>query len=103
MNLDNPIIVQPNPLKKRDGSFKTLLPIKLTSLRFVILDDVQGKTCSVRITPFPKPLVLWSGSEYDAIGDYTQAQVDARILEKLGDNPAEVLKALMPSQEIVVK
>ena len=31
------------------------------------------------------PLTLWQGDEYDAIGDYTQAQVEARVLEVLGD------------------
>lgn len=103
MNIDAPITVQPNPLKKSNGSFKNLLPIILTELKCVIIDDIQKKECSVRIIPFPKPLVLWSGNEYDEIGDYTQAQVDAKILEKLGENPEEVLKTLMPSYEIVVK
>lgn len=103
MNLNQPIIVQPNPLRKSNGSLKNLLPITLTELKCIIIDDVQKKECSVRIIPFPKPLVLWDGNDYDNIGDYTQAQVDARILEKLGTNPAEVLKTLMPSYEIVVK
>lgn len=30
-------------------------------------------------------ITLWSGDEYDAIGDYTQAQVEARVLEVVGD------------------
>ena len=103
MNLNQTIVVQPDPIKKRDGSYKTLLPIRLESLKFVILDDVNKKECAVRISPFPLPLVLWSGDEYDVAGDYTQTQVESRILEKLGNDPASVLKNLMPNYEIIVK
>jgi len=103
MNLDNPIVVNIDPILKRDGSFKTLPPITLNKLKLLILDDVNKKTCSVRITPFPIPLVLWSGEDYDAVGDYTQAQLEERVLEVLGNDPANVLKNLVPSHEMVVK
>lgn len=103
MNLNEPIIVQPDPIKKRDGSYKTLLPIRLESLKFIILDDNNKKECAVRISPFPLPLVLWSGDEYDLVGDYTQEQVESRIMEKLGNDPISVLKNLMPNYEIIVK
>ena len=68
-----------------------------------VIDDVNKKTCSVRITPFPIPLVLWSGEDYDAVGDYTQAQLEERVLEVLGNDPASVLKTLVPSNEMIVK
>lgn len=103
MNLSQPIIVQPDPIRKKDGSYKNLLPITLNELKLVILDDVSMKKCSVQIVPFPNPLLLWSGEEYDSVGDYTQQQVESRILEKLGDDPGAVLKNLMPKYEIVVK
>jgi len=103
MNLNKPIIVYPNPIRRRDGSLKNLAPITLSELKLTILDDVNQKICSVRITPFPKTLVLWSGSEYDAVGDYTQAQLEERVLEVLGDDPAVVLKDLVPINEIIVK
>jgi hypothetical protein len=103
MNLDNPIVVNVDPILKRDGSFKTLPPITLNELKLLILDDVNKKTCSVRITPFPKPLLLWSGESYDTAGDYTQAQLEARVLEVLGNDPASVLKTLVPTNEMIVK
>lgn len=103
MNLNNPIVVTPDPIRKRNGSLKNLPTITLNSLDFVILDDVKNKTCSVRIKPFPVPLVLWSGDSYDAAGDYTQAALEARLLEVLGENPANILKTLVPKNEIVVK
>lgn len=46
---------------------------------------------------FPKALVLWSGDDYTQIGDYTQSQVEAKIIELLGNDPASVLKTLLPS------
>ena len=103
MNLTNSIVVNVDPILKRDGSFKTLPPITLSSLKLLILDDVNKKTCSVRITPFPKPLLLWSGENYDTIGDYTQEQLENRVLEVLGNDPASVLKTLVPNHEIIVK
>lgn len=103
MNLDTEIVVNPDPIKRKNGSVRKILPIKLSTLKFTILDDVQKKECAVRIVPFPIPLVLWSGVDYDHIGDYTQAQVENRIIELLGDKPADVLKSLMPKYDIVVK
>lgn len=103
MNLNQPIIVTPDPIRKRNGSLKNLPSITLNSLDFVILDDVKNKTCSVRIRPFPVPLVLWSGDSYDLAGDYTQAALEARLLEVLGNDPASVLKGLVPKNEIVVQ
>ena len=103
MNLNQPIVVTPDPIRKRNGSLKNLPSISLNSLDFVILDDVKNKTCSVRIKPFPTPLVLWSGQSYDEAGDYTQAALEVRLLEVLGDNPADVLKGLVPNNEIIVK
>ncbi len=103
MQINNPIIVNVDPIKKRDGTFKTMLPITLNSLDFIIIDDNKKQTCSVMIRPFPKPLLLWAGEEYTLAGDYTQAQVENRLLEVLGNNPAEVLKNLVPKHEMIVK
>lgn len=103
MNLNEPIIVNPDPIRRRDGSLKNLATITLNELKLVILDDVNAKTCSVRISPFPKPLVLWSGNDYDLAGDYTQEQLENKLLEVLGNDPASVLKNLVPTNEIIVK
>lgn len=61
-------------------------------------DDAMLRRATANVTPFfiagdrPRPLpakrialVLWQGDEYDAIGDYTQEQVESRVLELLGD------------------
>lgn len=103
MNLENPIVVTLRPILKSDGSTKAMKPITLDKLNFVILDDPYKKVCSVRIKPFPTPLVLWTGEAYDTAGDYTQAALETRLLEVLGNNPSEALKMLVPTKELVVK
>jgi hypothetical protein len=72
MNLDNPVTIQP--------------PITLSSLDFTIMDNATRKSVVAQIRHCPYPLALWTGDAYTAVGDYTQAQVEARILELLGSD-----------------
>lgn len=53
-------------------------------LQIEIHDDTVMNVVSVKLKGFSEPLVLWSGLEYAQIGDYTQKQVEERILELLG-------------------
>lgn len=94
MNLPNPVTITPPPITKADGSVKTFNPITLTELDITIIDNAKRKSVVAQIRPIPRPLVLWQGNDYTTAGDYTQAQVEARVLELLGDNPKAVLEAL---------
>lgn len=83
--------------------------IEIDGLSLLLTDDSFGKNVSCRLLltktmpngksrpiPLPiKPLVLWSGEEYDNIGDYTQAQAEHRVLELLGPNIQEKLQTMM--------
>jgi len=42
-----------------------------------------------------RPLILWQGSDYDAVGQFDDAKVDARITELLGANPGSAVASLM--------
>ena len=48
-----------------------------------ITDSPNVKTVKaiIVVAGFPKELTLWSGDAYDKIGDWSQAQANARILE----------------------
>lgn len=59
-------------------------PIVVDSLPVTIIDSQRLRRVHVQLRPFMKPLTLWEGDAYDAAGDYTQAQVEARVLEVLG-------------------
>lgn len=94
MNLSNPIIITPPAITKADGTVKTFNPVTLNELDVTIIDNSKRKSVVVQIRPVPRPLVLWSGNDYDSAGDYTQAQVEARINELLGNDPKVVLEGL---------
>jgi hypothetical protein len=94
MNLSSPITITPPSITKKDGTVKTFSPITLTELDVTIMDNAKRKIVLVQIRPVPRPLTLWEKEAYDAAGDYTQAQVEARVLEILGNDPAKVLEGL---------
>lgn len=101
MLLNNPVFVQPPSITNSDGTVKTFDPIVFDKLDITITDNIDRKICVARICGLPWPMLLWRGESYDQIGDYTQAQVEAKIMEKLGDDPKSVLESLFirPTQD----
>ena len=93
MNLASPIIIQP-PSYKRGQETISLPAFTISKLSLFLSDVPDQKLAAARIDRFPKALVLWSGEAYDAIGDWTQAQAEARILELLGGDIKAGLEAL---------
>lgn len=77
-----------------NGEVRSFDPITTDELHFIIIDEVYEKLCMLMIDQCQLPLILWQKESYDAIGDYTQAQVEARVLELLGDDPKGVLESL---------
>ena len=69
--------------------------VLITDLDIFIMDRPSRKIAIARVAPFLQPITLWRGAEYDNAGDYTQVQVEQRILEILGDNPQETLQSLV--------
>lgn len=94
ITLDPPITINPPPFKKEDGSLNTVNPYTLSELDIALIDHPRIKTVFIRIFPCPKPLILWQNESYDQIGDYSQSQVDSRILELLGEDIKSSLEAL---------
>jgi hypothetical protein len=84
MNLSQPVKVS---IRNKEYTFN--------SLDVTIIDKSSKKTVQVYIHPFRKLLTLWEKEAYDAAGDYTQAQVESKILELLGNNPASTLSSLI--------
>ena len=94
MNLSTPVTIQPPSITRKDGEVRSFKPITLNSLDITIMDSSTRKSCIARVHPCPFPLTLWSGAAYDAAGDYTQAQVEARVLELLGSDLKAGLESL---------
>lgn len=98
MNISTPIAIPATPIVHpvTQAVITTMQAFTLTELDLVIMDDIKRKRVAVRLSPrVPHPLVLWSGTAYTTAGDYTQAQVDARVTELLGADPVAVVVALL--------
>lgn len=102
MNLSNPVTIQPPTITRTTGEVRVQKPITLSELDVTIIDNSKRKRCEARVRPCPYPLVLWEKAAYDAAGDYTQAQVEARVLELLGSDIKAGLESLfvMPQRTV---
>jgi hypothetical protein len=94
MNLSAPVTIQPPSITRKSGEVRVQKPITLNALDITIMDNATRKSCLARIMPCPFPLTLWTGGAYDAAGDYTQAQAEARVLELLGSDLKAGLEGL---------
>jgi len=94
MNLSQPVTIQPPTITRSTGEVRVQKPITVTELDITIMDNAKRKSCVARVHPCPQPLVLWGKAAYDEAGDYTQAQVEARVLELLGPDLKAGLEAL---------
>jgi hypothetical protein len=94
MNLPAPVTITPPSFTRSTGEVRTFEPITLATLEVAVIDNATRKTCVAQIRPCSQHIVLWEGAAYDAAGDYTQAQVEARVLELLGSDVAAGLEKL---------
>jgi hypothetical protein len=96
MKLPSQIVINPPPYSDQNGNITTPPALVLDSLNLTYTDVPDRKTVNVNISGVPMPITLWAGSDYEAIGDWTQAQAEAKILLLLGDDPAKYLRSLFP-------
>ena len=69
-------------------------PIVFTELDITTVDNEKRKLATARIASCPYMLTLWEGADYDKAGDYTQSDVEARVLKLLGKDTKAGLEAL---------
>jgi hypothetical protein len=94
MILPAPVTIQPPTITRSTGEVRVQKPITLTELDITIIDNAKRKSAVAQIRPCPQPVTLWSGAAYDAAGDYTQAQVEAKVMQALGPDIKAGLEAL---------
>ena len=94
MQLVSPVTIQPPTITRSTGEVRVQKPITLTELDVTIIDNAKRKSCVAQVRPCPHPIILWEGDAYDIAGDYTQAQVEARVLELLGSDVKAGLEKL---------
>lgn len=86
------IFEEPLSIRLKNGQI-----IERNQFNLVLTDDSNNHRVVAQLLPVTKPFILWSGMEYINIGDYTQAQAEARLLEILGNNPAQMLSIPEPT------
>lgn len=97
MKFDTPITVSPPPYSDNSGKVITPPPVVLEGeVDISYVDNPKNKIVRATIYKIPTPLTLWQGDDYDAVGDWTQAQAEARLIEELGSDPAAKLQSLFP-------
>jgi hypothetical protein len=94
MQLPEPVSISFPPISLPNGESFTRDPVVLTELEVTISDNATRRICEAVVlngVRFP----LWRGPEYDAAGDYTQAQAEARVLEVLGPDIKAGIESLL--------
>jgi hypothetical protein len=94
ITLKNPISVTPPPIGE-----KTFEPILFDSLSYSVMYDNDLSVASVNIRGINRPMKIWEGADYATAAQWTDGDVEKRILELLGDNPGEVLADLFVGKE----
>lgn len=96
MNLDQEIAIQPPPFTDHNNKLVQPNVIRFKTLNISYIDNPLSKTVYAQIQNIPNRLLLVDKNEYDIWGDYTQQQIENRLLEKLGDDVGKTLRSLFP-------
>lgn len=94
MNLPQPVQITMSAYIDHNGKSISSRTFILSEVFPLIIDDHSNKICRVMLRPGIKPMIIWQGENYDEAGDYTQQQVEERILEILNTDTQEKIQAL---------
>lgn len=94
IKLTAPITINIPSIKKSDGTIKEFAPVVLNEIDFIVSYDNSRKFASAIIKGVNRNITLWSGDDYDKAGQFTDKDVDARVAEIFGSDPAKSIEAL---------
>ena len=94
ITLTTPITAIIPSIKKSDGTIKEFPPVVLNNIDYIVSYDNTRKVATAIIKQVNRPIVLWEKEAYDAIGQFTDQDVDARVSQILGSNPAKAISDL---------
>jgi hypothetical protein len=94
ITLKEPITVIIPPITKSDGTIKHFAPVVLDSIDYIVNYDNSRKFAMAIIKDVNRPILLWEKEAYSAIGQFTDQDVDARVSEILGEDPAKTISDL---------
>jgi len=97
ITLNSPITLNPPPYT--DNSTNKVVtpdPIILNELKISYTDTPHEKSVVARIDNTPAHIYLFTGDQYDVMGDWTQAQAEAALKVRLGHDIQASLQAMYP-------
>lgn len=95
IKLEQPISITIPATRNQDGTLREFPPIVLKEIDCSVTYDNSRKVAVASIKGVFRPVKLWEGAAYDQAGQFTDADVEARITEILGADPAATLSALL--------
>lgn len=96
MKLNSPITLVQPPYTDHNDKVVTPEPFTLEVLDVSYTDNPLAQTVTATVKGVPYPITLLRGAEYEAVGDYTQQQIEDVLRGYLGDNPQAYLQSLFP-------
>lgn len=96
MKLDNEIIIYPPAVSDNTGKIINPPPLVLSFLDVTYHDNPINRNLFATVRNFPNSIVLVSGDEYTQFGDYTHSQLENKLKQALGEDPARTLRNLFP-------
>jgi hypothetical protein len=96
MKLDNEITIYPPAMSDNNGKIFTPPPIVLSYLDVTYHDNPTNKLVYATVRNLPGNLTLLSGEDYIVFGNYSQEQIENKLRQALGDDPAKTLRNLFP-------
>lgn len=97
ITLNSPITLNPPPYTDNStNKVVTPEPIVLNELKISYIDTPHEKSVVARIDNTPAHVYLFTGDQYDVMGDWTQAQAEAALKARLGDDIQASLQAMYP-------
>lgn len=90
------LVITPPPHSDQSGKITQPANIVIGQAKLTYIDTPHTKNLSVRIEGIPSLVTLYQGEDYNKIGNWTEQQAEARLLEVLGPEPAQYLRKLFP-------
>lgn len=96
IKFENKIIINPPPFSDNNGNIINKPPLMFTEIDPIIIDNPTTKSLVAQITGIPNIIPIWSNEDYESKGDWTRKEVEDKLREILGDNPAMTLRTFFP-------
>lgn len=96
MQLSSPITINPPAYADNNNNIINPPPIIFNELNITYCDDEARKNYYAKIEQIPYPIYLFVGDEYKQADPINKSLAVNKLIEKLGDDPAKVLRSLFP-------